>query len=160
MSLQDAAVSRKEKLAMLKKRKELHETNPTAAASTDAGDKSSDVFRFRNYDPETGSARKHARMDEDETVEAQVEGLVDKVVAEDEARRAEELDLTNIMPKKPNWDLKRDLDRKLGKLKSKTDQAIAQLIRKRLQAEKGDAGAIVAGGTRQDEVDEDMSDEE
>ena len=31
---------------------------------------------------------------------------------------------------------------------------------KRLQAEKGDAGAIVAGGTRQDEVDEDMSDEE
>lgn len=30
-------------------------------------------------------------MDEDETVEKQVEGLVDKVVAEDEARRAEEL---------------------------------------------------------------------
>ena len=57
MSLQDAAVSRKEKLAMLKKRKELHGTNP--AASADASEAKSDVFRFRNYDPETGSARKH-----------------------------------------------------------------------------------------------------
>lgn len=59
MSLQEAAVSRKEKLAMLKKRKELHETNPSASAAEDAGKLKADVFRFRNYDPETGSARKH-----------------------------------------------------------------------------------------------------
>ena len=37
-------------------------------------------------------------MDEDETVEAQVEGLVDKVVAEDEARRAEELVRPPLIP--------------------------------------------------------------
>ena len=38
-------------------------------------------------------------------------------------------DLTNIQPKKPNWDLKRDLERKLAKLKPKTDHAISTLIR-------------------------------
>lgn len=51
----------------------------------------SEVFKFRNYDPETGTARKHARVDEDDTVEKQVEGLAEKVIAEDEARRAQEL---------------------------------------------------------------------
>ncbi|KAK4699684.1 coiled-coil domain-containing protein 12, partial [Phenoliferia sp. Uapishka_3] len=153
-TMQDAATSRKEKLAMLKKRKELHDTNPDQPATAGAAKDQDGVFRFRNYDPETGGARKHLRMEEDDTVEKQVEGLAEKIIAEDEARRAEEL------PKKPNWDLKRDLDRKLSKLKGKTDQAIATLIRKRLQTEKGDAGAIVAGGTRADEVDEVGSDEE
>lgn len=72
-----------------------------------------EVFRFRNYDPETGTARKHARTEELDTVEKQVEGLTDEAIAADEAQRAQELDLTNIQPKKPNWDLKRDLERKV-----------------------------------------------
>jgi hypothetical protein len=46
-------------------------------------------------------------------VEKQVEGLTDEAIAADEAQRAQELDLTNIQPKKPNWDLKRDLERKV-----------------------------------------------
>lgn len=108
------------------------------------------MFKFRNYDPETGTARKHARTDDDDTVEKQVEGLAEKAILQDEVQRAQELvshspdctlanpdsplsplvlpapprsphppdclneqDLTNIQPKKPNWDLKRDLDRKV-----------------------------------------------
>ncbi|GAA5860503.1 hypothetical protein JCM3774_006189 [Rhodotorula dairenensis] len=141
MSLQEAAEARKAKLAALKKRKTLHDSG-----AQDAGDQSAalappadrhEVFKFRNYDPETGTARKHARTDEDDTVEKQVEGLAEKAILQDEIQRAQELDLTNIQPKKPNWDLKRDLDRKLAKLKPKTEQAIAQLIRKRLQAQRG-----------------------
>lgn len=50
-----------------------------------------EVFRFRNYDPATGGARKHARTEELETVEAQVEGMASRVIAEDELRRAQEL---------------------------------------------------------------------
>jgi coiled-coil domain-containing protein 12 len=42
-------------------------------------------------------------------------------------------DLTNIQPKKPNWDLKRDLDKRLAKLEPKTESAIAHLIRKSTQ---------------------------
>ncbi|ORY72591.1 cwf18 pre-mRNA splicing factor-domain-containing protein [Leucosporidium creatinivorum] len=163
MSLQEAAEARKAKLAALKKRKTLHDSgNPEAAA--DANDKP-EVFRFRNYDPETGTARKHARTDENETVEKQVEGLAEKIIAEDEAKRAQELDLTNIQPKRANWDLKRDLDRKLSKLKTKTDIAISQLIRKRLQAQKGGdaaAASLVAGfeGAGGQELPEADSDDE
>ncbi|BGO97642.1 hypothetical protein RTG_01482 [Rhodotorula toruloides ATCC 204091] len=134
MSLQEASNARKAKLAALKKRKLQHD----AGAPTDAAD-GEETFKFRNYDPETGTARKHARLDEEDTVEKQVEGLTDAAIAQDEAQRAQELDLTNIQPKKPNWDLKRDLERKLAKLKPKTELAISQLIRKRLQAQKGGA---------------------
>lgn len=35
----------------------------------------------------------------------------------------------NIAPKKPNWDLKRDLDRKLKVLERRTQVAIVELIR-------------------------------
>ncbi|KWU46446.1 hypothetical protein RHOSPDRAFT_31900 [Rhodotorula sp. JG-1b] len=120
MSLQEAAEARKAKLAALKKRKTLHDSAAPADDAHQHPDPTAErhqVFKFRNYDPETGTARKHARTDDDDTVEKQ--------------------DLTNIQPKKPNWDLKRDLDRKLAKLKPKTEQAIAQLIRKRLQAQRG-----------------------
>jgi len=38
-------------------------------------------------------------------------------------------DLLNLAPKKPNWDLKRDLARKLAPLEKVTKRAIAELIR-------------------------------
>ncbi|GAA5996108.1 CCDC12/cwf18 family protein [Rhodotorula paludigena] len=162
MSLQEAAEARKAKLAALKKRKQLHDAG--TPADQDDGDHH-EAFRFRNYDPETGKARKHARTDEDDTVEKQVEGLTDRAIAEDERQRAQELNLTNIQPKKPNWDLKRDLDRKLAKLKPKTDLAISQLIRKRLQAQRGNAepatDELIAGMDKAGaEADEGQSDED
>ena len=49
------------------------------------------MFKFRNYDPETGTARKHARTDDDDTVEKQVEGLAEKAILQDELQRAQEL---------------------------------------------------------------------
>ncbi|GAA5941001.1 CCDC12/cwf18 family protein [Sporobolomyces koalae] len=166
MSLQAAADARKEKLAALKKRKTLHESGQSNAlehADTDRAE----VFKFRNYDPETGLARKHARTAEVETVEQETDGLADQVIAQDEQTRAQELDLTNIQPKKANWDLKRDLDRRLSKLKPKTEGAISQLIRKRLQAQKSSgtetAGTeLVAGlgqaGRRDDDDEEEEED--
>jgi hypothetical protein len=52
----------------------------------------SGVFRFRNYDPSTGTARRHDRVnDEQETVEKEVEGLVETVIKEDEEKRKQEL---------------------------------------------------------------------
>lgn len=43
-------------------------------------------------------ARKHARTDENETVEKQVEGLAEKIIAEDEAKRAQELVSCCLLP--------------------------------------------------------------
>ena len=39
-------------------------------------------------------------------------------------------DLFNIAPKRANWDLKRDMEKKLAKLERQTQQAIHTLIRK------------------------------
>lgn len=38
-------------------------------------------------------------------------------------------DLFNIAPKRPNWDLKREMEKKLAKLERKTQEAIHTLIR-------------------------------
>ena len=38
-------------------------------------------------------------------------------------------DLTNLAPRKPDWDLKRDCAKKLEKLEKRTQRAIAELIR-------------------------------
>jgi coiled-coil domain-containing protein 12 len=38
-------------------------------------------------------------------------------------------DLLNIAPKRPNWDLKREMEKKVAKLERQTQQAIHTLIR-------------------------------
>jgi coiled-coil domain-containing protein 12 len=53
-------------------------------------------------------------------------------LAADTSKKAE-VDLVDLAPRKPNWDLKRDLDVKLAKLERRTDLAIAQIIRERLR---------------------------
>ena len=39
-------------------------------------------------------------------------------------------DLTTLAPKKPDWDLKRDNEKRLEKLERRTQKAIAELISK------------------------------
>ena len=38
-------------------------------------------------------------------------------------------DVFNIAPKRPNWDLKREMEKKLAKLERKTQEAVHALIR-------------------------------
>ncbi|KAJ3086526.1 Coiled-coil domain-containing protein 12, partial [Quaeritorhiza haematococci] len=54
-------------------------------------------------------------------------------------------DLFNLAPKKPDWDLKRELEKKLEKLERKTATCIATIIRERLksQGEVTDLGGTV-----------------
>jgi len=55
--------------------------------------------------------------------------------------------LFNIQPKKPNWDLKRDLEKRLEKLKPKTQAAMYTLIRQRLGAvQKGKSTTEASAG--------------
>lgn len=50
--------------------------------------------------------------------------------------------ITSIAPKKVNWDLKRDIAKKLNKLERRTQKAIVDLLRERLEkeAEEGSHG--------------------
>lgn len=54
----------------------------------------------------------------------------------------EEIDLGNLAPRKPDWDLKRDIEKKLEKLDRRTQRAIAELIRERLK--EGQKDSILA----------------
>jgi len=136
-NLAQTAAARKARLIALRKRKAAH----------DAGESQQTHFTFkqRNFDPETRQAVKD-RPDVQDTVEKEVAGLAEEIIAEDEERRAEELvstptrelsfvlvltaqDLFNIQPKRPNWDLKRDMNARMGKLERKTNEAITTIFR-------------------------------
>ena len=67
----------------------------------------------------------------------------------------ESLDFTNLAPKKPDWDLKRDIAPKLEKLEKRTQKAIAELIRERLKEEDLATAAAVGASAALAEEDED-----
>ena len=43
--------------------------------------------------------------------------------------------LLNLAPKRPNWDLKRDLEPRAEVLRKRTQKAIVEILRERLKAE-------------------------
>ncbi|KAE9394105.1 mRNA splicing factor [Gymnopus androsaceus JB14] len=150
MSLAETSEARKARLLALKQRK---------AESDGKG-----IIKNRNFDPESRTLKKHTAAEDVEmdTVEQNVEGLAQQVIAEDEEKRAEELNVFNIAPKRINWDLKRETDKKLSKLERKTQEAIHTLIRQRLAAQKGESDDIVGAMRAQERAqdEEALSDED
>ncbi|KAK3106524.1 hypothetical protein FSP39_021845, partial [Pinctada imbricata] len=63
-------------------------------------------------------------------------------------------DLINLAPRKPDWDLKRDVAKKLEKLERRTQKAIAELIRERLKASNEDLALVVNAGEVQARTEE------
>lgn len=56
----------------------------------------------------------------------------------------QDLDISSLAPRKPDWDLKRDVAKKLEKLERRTQKAIAELIWDRLKEGTDDnLGAMV-----------------
>lgn len=115
----------------------------------------------RNYDPSTRTTKLGftesplSKLPEDfETVEEVALNLAIEAIHEaDKVTNKEggEVDLFSLQPKRPNWDLKRDVEKKLERLKPKTDAAIARLVRNRLLAERkegkeGDVDEVGTGG--------------
>ncbi|KAJ1679271.1 hypothetical protein EV182_002384 [Spiromyces aspiralis] len=152
--MEDEARKRKERLDMM--RKAAGKSAETQMGGTDSKDKP--TVRFRNYRPDKAEGTADViRRDANEvhaqikdTVEAQMSGVFESVLSEVEKKKSEEdVDIAQIALKKPNMDLKRDLKEKLDKLEPKTQAAIAELIRQRLQASKdksqeGLADAVIA----------------
>ncbi|WFD23586.1 hypothetical protein MEQU1_002280 [Malassezia equina] len=79
-----------------------------------------------------------------DTVEADVDGLQARAIAEDKARETEELDLTNIAPRRPNWDLRRDWEARQQLLVPKTQSALHTLLVQRVGARESDAADVLA----------------
>ena len=72
--------------------------------------------------------------------------------AQEEEKKDEGVDIFKLQPKKPNWDLKRDLDQKLEILNVRTDNAIAQLVRERISGAKNKAVAAPSNGQEGQEI--------
>lgn len=95
----------------------------------------------RNYDAETrgpklGFDAPPTQGLDKQTLEeqaAEIEADVREKAKEDEVAD-KGIDLFKLQPKKPNWDLKRDLGKKLEGLNVRTDNAIARLVRERIKA--------------------------
>lgn len=120
----------------------------------------------RNYDPETRGAKLGFETQPDlaaggNTAEAKAAQLEEDVRRQQEednegeeeaaaaAAAAKPIDLFKLQPKKPNWDLKRELNKRLEPLNARTDNAIAKLLRSRLQQQQpaeGSASSTTAAG--------------
>jgi len=120
------------------------------------------TIRFRNYQPKSDELQ-GLEVDKPSvpTIEEQV-GTTEAV-----HKDATQEPLLNLAPKKVNWDLKRDLEQPMKKLRAMTDRAIIELIRKRVESEegeepsnKGEGADLAAAVDQQQRVDADQEDED
>ena len=154
-SLDAAATERKARLAKLKslKRKqpptdseepdssELPPSIPTEVTPTSDPDPTAKYLSGRNYDAETRGPKlgfESAPNTEQETLEDRAAAIALETKEKEERERKEEkpIDLFTLQPKKPNWDLKRDVARKMEVLNARTENAIAKLVRERIQGQR------------------------
>ena len=144
-----AADERKARLAKLKslKRKQPDdETFPPESNRSPSPPGSPDVTKLhlsgRNYDPEAKGPKlgfeAPPTLGLEKTLEQQAKEVEDEIKrkAEEDEQDDKGVDLFKLQPKKPNWDLKRDLEKKLTVLNVRTDNAIARMVRERIEAEK------------------------
>ena len=164
-ALSAAAQDRKARLAQLKslKRKQPDEPQEEAYGSEPAAKsprneeqlEHSDVkityLSGRNYDVETKGPKlgfETAPSEGQETLERKAAALAaeTKRQADEEEKADKPLDLFKLQPKKPNWGLKRDLDRKLEILNVRTNNAIARMVRERIANQQKAARAKATEG--------------
>lgn len=110
----------------------------------------------RNYDPEAKGPKLGFEAPPTLAVEKTLEQQA-KEVEEDIRKKAEEeerdeegkgVDLFKLQPKKPNWDLKRDLAKKLEVLNVRTENAIARMVRERIEGAQKAAKAKAGKGAK------------
>ena len=86
-------------------------------------------LKFRNYVP--GSEKLKAYILPHPTLPNIVEEIDFKLQKAIEANRTR--DVLNLAPRKANWDLKRDLSKRLEVLEGRTQRAIVQMVRQKFQ---------------------------
>lgn len=152
-SLEAAAIKRRERLAALRGSKA---TKSAPQGQTDnEKDKPLPAPLFRSYKPADDSL-KELILPEIQPGEVR-DKVKDELDNEHEGVVMDNLDFTNLAPRKPDWDLKRDIAGKLDKLERRTQKAIAELIRERLK-EEDLANAVAAGSSAAQQLAQDEED--
>lgn len=174
-TLDAAAVDRKArlaKLASLKRKQPGSDTTVHASAlpeedleNQDTQPSTTDTYLSgRNYDVTTKTAKlgfENAPTGDTETVEDQAKRIAISTAeqaAKDGIEAEKGIDLFKLQPKKPNWDLKRDLAEKMKVLDVRTQNAIARLVRERIEnakkqaLDKGRPAQLAENGDEGEEV--------
>ncbi|XP_075684024.1 coiled-coil domain-containing protein 12 isoform X2 [Rhinoderma darwinii] len=127
----------------------LREDGGTDAEVTGAEEEKYRELKLRNYTPQDESLKQR------QVAQAKPESVEEKVKEQLEAAKPEpiieEVDLTNLAPRKPDWDLKRDVAKKLEKLEKRTQRAIAELIRERLKGQEENLAGAVQSAKQENE---------
>ncbi|TPP59405.1 Coiled-coil domain-containing protein 12 [Fasciola gigantica] len=139
--LRDEALRRKRRLAQLKQQNS-QRTNGVQDDEDVGEDAPLPKPIFRNYKPQSedlkeGELPSAPMVDLTSLVNDQLEAAAAPVVVE-------EVNLMNLAPRKPDWDLKRGVEKKLQKLERRTQRAIAELIRERLRETQPDLATAVS----------------
>ncbi|XVE75396.1 hypothetical protein DITRI_Ditri12bG0090900 [Diplodiscus trichospermus] len=139
-SIEQAAASRRERLRALKAAQELLNA-PDEDSAQAAGDKTDEdnqednlSMKFRNYVPHD------KQLQEGKVAPPVLPKFEDPVAAAPPPSEAQEDPFVNIAPKKPNWDLRRDVQKKLDKLERRTQKAIFKLMEQQEQEKQLDEG--------------------
>ena len=147
--MEDEALKRKERLKALKQGN--LKSISGQAADGQAKEEEESLFPkpiFRNYTPKDESLKPGVLPKPNLiNIETEIKDQLDS--GKPEALIAKEIDLTTLAPQKIDWDLKRDVDKRLKLLERRTQQAIVELIRQRLLREKNsDLAELVSVGSR------------
>jgi len=142
--LEENAAKRKERLANLKRKLEGQQEGNAGDDREGVEDASLPTPVFRSYKPSAEELAGNAlNPAEPAAIEEQIEDVLSTAK---ETTIIEELDFMNLAPRKPDWDLKRDISKKLEKLERRTARAIGEIIRERLKTEDL-ANAVQAGAS-------------
>jgi len=123
--LDEEARKRKERLQSLKRK-----ANPTDTGNVTTVTEVLPTPTFRSYNP-TDDNLKELKLPK-----AMPESVEDKIEMDVDVNQPElvtEIDLTNLAPRKVDWDLKRNIQKKLDKLEKRTQRSVAELIRERIK---------------------------
>eukprot|EP00262_Sarcandra_glabra_P007715 TRINITY_DN20623_c0_g1_i1.p1 TRINITY_DN20623_c0_g1~~TRINITY_DN20623_c0_g1_i1.p1 ORF type:complete len:152 (-),score=57.00 TRINITY_DN20623_c0_g1_i1:306-761(-) len=124
-SIEQAAAARRERLKALKAAKELlstpDEDDLVQTETKEEDEETSLNMKFRNYLPHD------KQLQEGKLAPPVLPKFEDPVAAAPPSEKIED-PFVNIAPKKPNWDLRRDVQKKLEKLERRTQKAIIQLM--------------------------------
>lgn len=136
-SVEQAAAARRERLKALREAKELLSSdekdtrqNGTEAEDVEETEEEKRLnMKFRNYLPHD------KELQEGKLAPAVLPKFEDPVAAAPLTSEDMEDPFVNIAPKKPNWDLRRDVQKRLDKLERRTLKAIYQLMQEEKEKE-------------------------
>ncbi|KAL8570181.1 hypothetical protein ACOMHN_030980 [Nucella lapillus] len=140
-TLEEAARKRKERLRNLGRYQKEEESAEEKNVSETTSQEKLPRPVFRSYRPQA------EKLQESVLPRIKPGDVMEEIQTQLQAGKSEhsvnEVDLVNLAPRKPDWDLKRDCAKKLERLEKRTQRAIAELIRERLKASQDDLVTVV-----------------